>query len=69
MRWVGRDHYDIYPSVQLSGKRLSRTARAICDTGEAPTLITGQVGSQAASPAAPETDTGERVHSSSRINL
>lgn len=33
---------DIYPSVQLSGKRLSGTASAICDTGEAPTLITGK---------------------------
>ncbi len=36
---------DIYPSVQLSGKRLSGTAWAICDTGEAPTLIADRVGS------------------------
>lgn len=41
-RWVGRDHYDRHLSpVQLSGKRLSVPARAICDTSEAPTLITG----------------------------
>lgn len=32
---------DIYPSVQLSGKRLSGTVRAISDTGEAPTLTAG----------------------------
>lgn len=43
--------------------------RAICDTGEAPTLIAGRAGSQAASPAAPGTDAGKRVHSSCRINL
>lgn len=33
---------DIYPSAQLSGKRLSRTVCAICDTGAAPSLTTGQ---------------------------
>lgn len=60
---------DIYPSVPLSGERLSGTARAICDTGEPPTMIHGRVRSYAACPAVPETDTGERVHSPCRINL
>lgn len=55
--------------VQLSAKRLSGTAWAIWGTGEAPILTTDQLSSETASPAAPETDTGEWVHSPSGINL
>lgn len=49
---MGRDGItmtDIHPSVQLSGKRLSRETWAIYVTGEAPTLTTGRSPDQVSS--------------------
>lgn len=60
---------DIYPLSIYLGKGY------LCQGGLSVILETlphsslAQVSGQAASPAAPETDTGERVHSSCRINL
>lgn len=69
-RWVGRDHHDRHLSLQSSywQKAILESVDYLWHWRCSHTDL-WWVSSQAACPAASETDTGERVHSSRRINL